>query len=75
MPIKTVAAIAESFGLRLLCVRPMHDHILGMTRDGEMDALRETMQVAGAAAPEKTVSEAEWRAIGLYCVAVWQKFT
>ena len=72
VPLKKVIEIAESVGLHLVTLQPLQEHIFLMMQDKETDQLREGMGVVGPDSPRQLSNE-EWRAIGVYVVAAWQK--
>jgi mRNA (guanine-N7-)-methyltransferase len=75
VPLPLVIEMAREEGLALVKLLPMQDFILSMLRYPETDQLRTPMSVLSKSggAPDRSLSDEEWRAIGVYCIAAWEK--
>jgi mRNA (guanine-N7-)-methyltransferase len=73
VPLEALVSLASAVGLRLVRLQQMHAFMSRCAHDPELAALREVMQVVGPKSPGRLLSEHEWQAIGLYCVAVFER--
>ena len=73
VPLHSLVSLAAEQGLRLVRLLQMHAHMTRCAGEPELVALREVMQVTGPKSPGRGLSADEWAAIGLYCVAVFEK--
>ena len=71
VPINRVLQIAKSLGLELITLLPMQDYIVSMTKNTEVDALRDVMGIGHSM--HRQLSPEEWMAIGVYMIIAWQK--
>lgn len=75
VPLPLVIEMAREEGLALVKLLPMQDFILSMLSYPETDQLRTPMSVLSKSggAPDRPLSDEEWKAIGVYCIAAWEK--
>ena len=73
VPLKALVSIASTLGLRLVRLQQMHALMVQSADDTELLAMREDMKIVGSRSIGRPLSEEEWEAIGVYCVAVFVK--
>lgn len=73
VPLRSLVALAEKLNLKLRRLMQMHTFMSKCAHDEELASLREVMQIVGPKSPGRPLSPEEWDAIGIYCVAVFEK--
>jgi len=73
VPVKQVIEIANGMQLNLQKIVGLHEYMRECSEDNNSMGIRGDCGVIGPKSPQRPASEAEWKAIGLYCVAIWQK--
>ncbi len=68
-----VLAIGLEYGLHLVELMTLQEWIERSSRHKDMMDIRYTTGVIGPKGPQRSVTGIEWDAIGIYCVAIWQK--
>ena len=73
VPLPLVIEMARDVGLSLVLLVPMQDFILSMLDHPETNQLRLSMSVLPTNKLDRPLSDEEWAAIGVYCIAAWEK--